>query len=81
MNLADVLWLKDHKMGPDVLMPGSGFISMALKALYQQKQAIDPHENIASSNDLCYRFRNIGFDKALVLEDGKKAVIILSLIE
>ena len=81
LNLADVPWLKDHKMGPDVLMPGSGFISMALEALYQQKQAIDPDENVTSSNDLCYRFRNIRFDKALVLEEGKEAVIMLSLTQ
>lgn len=79
LSLADVPWLRDHKMGPDVLMPGSGFISMAVEALYQMEQAINRDESVSSSNDLCYRLRNIRFDKALVLEEGKEAAIMLSL--
>lgn len=81
LNLADVPWLKDHKMGPDVLMPGSGFITMALEAMYQKKQAIDADDTVTSSNDLYYRFRNIRFEKALVLEESKEAVIMLSLTQ
>jgi acyl transferase domain-containing protein len=84
LNLADVPWLKDHKMGPDVLMPGSGFIAMALEAMFQKKQALDAEEgaddkSLASPNDFCYRFRNVRFDKALVLEEGKDATVLVSL--
>ena len=84
LNLADVPWLKDHKMGPDVLMPGSGFIAMALEAMFQKKHALDAEAGNdtlvpVSPNDLCYRFRNVRFDKALVLEEGKDAAVMVSL--
>jgi acyl transferase domain-containing protein len=81
LNLADVPWLKDHKMGPDVLMPGSGFIAMALESLYQKTKALDSTGNYshAAANDLCYRFRDTRFDKALVLEEGKESEILLTL--
>ncbi|KAI9688389.1 MAG: Type I Iterative PKS [Bathelium mastoideum] len=81
LNLSDVAWLKDHKMGTDILMPGSGFITMALEALYQRKEAIDADDSVASANELCYRFRNIRFDKALVLEEGKETAIMTSLTQ
>ena len=81
LKIDDVPWLRDHKMGPDVLLPGSGYIAMALEALYQKKQATDPNENVGSPNDLCYRFRNVRFDKALVIEEGKEANIVLSLVQ
>lgn len=79
LNLADVPWLKDHKMGNDVLMPGSGYIAMASEAMYQKQQSVDPHADVTSSKDFCYRIRNIRFEKALVLEEGKEVVIMLSL--
>lgn len=84
LNLADVPWLKDHKMGPDVLMPGSGFIAMALEAIFQKRQALDgevgaENATASSANDFSYRFRNVRFEKALVLEEGKDATILVSL--
>ncbi|KAL8860961.1 MAG: hypothetical protein Q9178_002716 [Gyalolechia marmorata] len=79
LNLADVPWLKDHKMGNDVLMPGSGYIAMASEAMYQKQQSVDPAAGVTSSRDFCYRLRNIRFEKALVLEEGKGVVIMLSL--
>lgn len=62
-------------------MPGAGFITMALEALYQKHCALlQPRDaaNIAP-NDLCYRFRNVRFSRALVLEEGKDALIMLTL--
>ncbi|KAK0635463.1 hypothetical protein B0T17DRAFT_485578 [Bombardia bombarda] len=80
LNIADVPWLKDHKMGADVLMPGAGFITMALEALYQKTRSLAPEDVVINSpNELSYKFRNIRFDKALVLEEDKDAVILLSL--
>lgn len=81
LDVADIPWLKEHKMGADILMPGSGYICMALEALYQRKQATDPDENVRSPNDLCYRFRNVRFQKALVIEEGKEQQIVLSLVQ
>ena len=62
-------------------MPGAGFITMALEMLYQKHCALLQAEdavNIAP-NDLCYRFRNARFSRALVLEEGKDAMIMSTL--
>lgn len=73
LDLANVPWLKDHKMGADILMPGSGYITMALEAIWQKWNATEAGEDgpVKSINDLAYRFRNVRFDKALVLEEGE----------
>ncbi|KAA8565524.1 hypothetical protein EYC84_009381 [Monilinia fructicola] len=82
LNLADVPWLKDHKVGSDILMPGSGYIAMAVEALYQKTRSNGPREAIISSpNDLSYRFKNIRFGKALVLEDDKEPAMLLTLTQ
>ncbi|OAA57318.1 Beta-ketoacyl synthase [Cordyceps fumosorosea ARSEF 2679] len=82
LNLANVPWLKDHKMGADVLVPGSGFISMALEAIWQKHKAVEPAAaEVASINDLAYRFRNVKFEKALVLEEGKDTEVMLWLTQ
>ncbi|KAH9226001.1 hypothetical protein K456DRAFT_1755087 [Colletotrichum gloeosporioides 23] len=82
LDIADVPWLKDDKMGDDILLPGSGFITMAVEALYQKTRATAPDDVVvASSNDLSYRLRNVRFDKALVLEEGVEAIITLSLTQ
>ncbi|KAB8293815.1 hypothetical protein EYC80_009297 [Monilinia laxa] len=82
LNLADVPWLKDHKMGSDILMPGSGFIAMAVEALYQKTRSNAPMETVISSpNELSYQFKNIRFDKALVLEDDKESAVLLTMTQ
>ena len=62
-------------------MPGAGFITMALEALYQKHRALLQPEDAANiaPNDLCYRFRNVRFSRALVLEEGKDALIMFTL--
>ena len=62
-------------------MPGAGFITMALEALYQKHRALlQPDEAVnVVPNDLCYRFRNVRFSRALVLEEGKDALIMFTL--
>lgn len=62
-------------------MPGAGFLTMAVEAIYQKHCAVSPQEEVVSlaRNDLCYRFRNVRFNRALVLEEGKEAVVTFSL--
>ena len=79
LNLADVPWLRDHKMGPDVLVPGAGLATLALEAMYQKYCALNPDEAVASPNELAYRFRNVKFDRAVVVEEGKPTTIMLTL--
>ena len=79
LNLVDVPWLRDHKMGPDVLVPGAGLVTLALEAMYQKYCALNPDKTVASPNELAYRFRNVRFDRAVVVEEGKPTTITLTL--
>lgn len=80
LMLDDVPWLRDHKMGPDVLIPGAGLATMAVEAMYQKYAALNPDKEIESSNDLAYHLRNVRFDRALVVEENKECTILLTLI-
>jgi acyl transferase domain-containing protein len=79
LKLADVPWLRDHKMGPDVLVPGAGLATLALEAMYQKFCALNPDLAVASPNELAYRFRNVKFDRAVVVEETKPTTIMLTL--
>lgn len=79
LHLEQLPWLRDHKMGSDCLMPASGFIAMAIEALYQTTTVKTDGEVEKSVSDMNYRFRNVKFEKALVLEDGVDAKVILTL--
>ncbi|ETS80425.1 hypothetical protein PFICI_07954 [Pestalotiopsis fici W106-1] len=79
LNVANVPWILDHQMGGDALMPGAGFLTLGLEALYQKHCALNPEEAPASPNELAYRFRNVRFNRALVLEPGTDIPIMLSL--
>jgi acyl transferase domain-containing protein len=79
LQLADVPWLRDHKMGPDVLVPGAGLACLALEAMFQKYVALNPGLGIASANELAYRFRNTRFERAVVVEEGRPTTILLSL--
>ncbi|KAL8910068.1 MAG: hypothetical protein Q9171_004622 [Xanthocarpia ochracea] len=73
--------LMDHRMGGNAIMPGAGFVTMALEMLYQKHCAVSCEEDVAgiAPNDLCWRFRNTKISRALVLEEGKDAIIISTL--
>jgi len=79
LRIEHLPWLKDHKMGSDILMPASGYIAMAIEGLYQHKQSTDRVPNITSANQFCYRLRNVTFKKALVLEENLEAALSMSL--
>ena len=79
LDLADVPWLRDHAMGSDVLMPAAGYVAMALEAMYQMHCSLNPDLGSVLPSELAYRFRNVRFDRAFVLEEGKPIPVILSL--
>lgn len=79
LNLADVPWLRDHKMGPDVLVPGAGLATLALEAMYQKYCVLNPDQAVSSPNELAYRFRNVKFDRAVVVEESKPTTIMVTL--
>ncbi|KAF2993299.1 putative PKS-like protein biosynthetic cluster, partial [Neopestalotiopsis sp. 37M] len=81
LRLGDVPWLRDHRMGPDVLIPGTAFISMALEAIFQKHCATQDDEagHLSSPNQLAYRFRNVKFDRAVVVEDAQPTNLVVTL--
>ncbi|RWA06745.1 hypothetical protein EKO27_g8349 [Xylaria grammica] len=79
LRLDDVPWLRDHKMGPDVLLPGAGLVTLALEAMYQKYCMLNPSMDVVPPNDLAYRFRNVNFRRAVVIEEAKATTIMLTL--
>lgn len=79
LRLENLPWLKDHRMGSDILFPASGYIAMAIEALYQTSQVVNPVEGITSAQGFRYKLRNVKFDRALVLEESVDAKLTLSL--
>ncbi|KAK3400724.1 hypothetical protein B0T20DRAFT_390600 [Sordaria brevicollis] len=81
LRLEDVPWLRDHRIGPDVLMPGAGMVTMAVEAMYQKHCSLNPEKAGPSANELAYHLRNIHFDRAMVIEESRTCTIILTLME
>ncbi|TVY26941.1 Fumagillin dodecapentaenoate synthase [Lachnellula hyalina] len=79
LRMKDQPWLRDHGMGPDIIFPAAGFISMAIEAMYQSHNALKPDTDVSSVDQLSYRLRNVRFDKALVLEEENDAKVTLHL--
>ncbi|CZR67900.1 probable 6-methylsalicylic acid synthase [Phialocephala subalpina] len=80
-NVANVPWILEHKMGGDAIMPAAGFLTLGLEALYQKHCALNPNDAPAAPNELCYRFRNVRFNRALVLEAAKDTLLVLTLVQ
>ena len=81
LRLEDVPWLKDHRMGPDIIFPGAGYISMAVEAIYQATFAVASDEDVQklTAGGYHYRLRDLKFPRALVLEENVGAKLMLTL--
>ncbi len=64
-------------------MPDMSFITMTMKVLYQKHRALLQLEDATdlAFNDLCYRFQNVRFSKALMLEKNKNLQITFMLMK
>lgn len=79
LDVKDVPWLIDHKMGSEIVFPGSAFCSMAIEAMYQCTMMTRPVEGVSRADQLRYRLRNVKFEKALVLDEATPAKVTLTL--
>ncbi len=66
-------------MRTDVIFPASGYIALAMEAIYQTHTVQSSETDRVHAGALQYRLRNIKFDKALVLEEGMESKVLLSL--
>ncbi|KAB8234225.1 type I polyketide synthase [Aspergillus alliaceus] len=79
MDLSHLPWLKDHRIGTDVIFPASGYIAMAIEAMYQTGCMREPSRPFPLPNELGYQLRNLRFDAALVLEEDVQCEIYLTM--
>ncbi|KAI9676001.1 MAG: Type I Iterative PKS [Caeruleum heppii] len=79
LQVEDLPWLRDHKMGPEIVFPAAGFMAMGIEAMYQSSQALSAFEGKTGIEKPRYRLRDVTFPKALVLEEGKKHQVMLTL--
>ncbi|KAI4952622.1 Type I Iterative PKS [Alternaria rosae] len=79
LRLGDLPWLRDHRLGPDIVFPGAGYMCMAIEAMMQTDAVLRSQTGAVLKHKQQVRLRNVSFDKALVLEEGKDTKIMLTL--
>ncbi|KAI0883761.1 reducing type I polyketide synthase [Annulohypoxylon maeteangense] len=77
LRLGDHPWLADHKVSQEVIFPGTGYLTMAIEAIYQATYMTTWMKE--EPKTYRYRLRDIKYPRALVLEESEDAMIMLSL--
>ena len=68
------------QLGESVIFPASGYLAMAIEALFQKSKATGRLPDETEVNQATYQFRNVTFSRTLPLEDqDKDSKILLSL--
>lgn len=72
LRLKNVPWIRDHKLGAEVVFPASAYIAMAVEAMYQTAKCsgMESFANIQSASHASYRLRDVRFLRALVIEEN-----------
>lgn len=74
IRISDIPWLVEHKLGGDVVLPGAGYVAMAIEAA---RLLTDPSEATLEG----YRLREVEFLNALTVPDthlGVEVQVMLS---
>lgn len=80
LRLKDNQWLRDHKLGDQVVFPGAGYIAMAIEAMYQRMYMTAWSQGADMPSNFQYCLKDVKFSKALVLDDSDSySMISLSL--
>ncbi|KAI3327074.1 reducing type I polyketide synthase [Xylariaceae sp. AK1471] len=75
LKLDNNAWLADHKLGNKTVLPGTGYICMAMEAIYQAAYMTKWKGEVPET--YAYRLRNIRFLKALMLDDLENPPLIM----
>lgn len=67
LRLSEIEWLRDHQIDSTVVLPGAGYISMAIEAM---RLIVDPSEITIQG----YRLRDIDIMNALIIPDSEFGV-------
>lgn len=81
LRLSDLPWLRDHKIGSDIVFPASAYIAMAIEAVYQSTlvSITKDGRNQLECGGYHYQLRDVKFSRALVLNDSTDAHVMLNL--
>ncbi|KAK2616630.1 hypothetical protein QQS21_000453 [Conoideocrella luteorostrata] len=71
LSVNDVPWLADHKIGPTILFPGAGFISMIIEAVCQANLKL-------RTDKPCISLRQVKFVKALPVPDNGEPIEVFT---
>lgn len=77
LKLMDLPWLKDHKIGSQIVFPAAGYIAMAIEAIYQITLMTTWKEETPPKYR--YRLRDVKFLRALVIEEDSETRYTLAL--
>ncbi|KAI0502950.1 reducing type I polyketide synthase [Xylaria bambusicola] len=75
LKLANNTWLNDHKLSNNTVFPGTGYICMAMEAMYQTTYMTTWKGDAPQS--YTYRLRDIKFLKALFLDESDDAPLVV----
>ncbi|RYP25027.1 hypothetical protein DL765_000255 [Monosporascus sp. GIB2] len=70
----DVSWFEDHTLGPDVVFPAAGHLSLAIEALLQQL-------DLEPENADGVEFRDIDIQKALIIPEDDDGIEVHTRLE
>ncbi|KAI0601372.1 hypothetical protein F4775DRAFT_582241 [Biscogniauxia sp. FL1348] len=72
LRLKNVPWIRDHKLGTDIVFPAAGYIAMAVEAIYQTARTsqMELDSQIDTVSKASYRLRAVRLSRALVVEEG-----------
>ncbi|KAK1975925.1 hypothetical protein LZ30DRAFT_785922 [Colletotrichum cereale] len=82
LRLSDAPWLRDHRIGTEILFPAAGYIAMAVEAVRQTVLSTtgDTAQGPESDPDQhYYTLRDVRFTRAMVLHDDADMSVMLSL--
>ncbi|KAI0010787.1 hypothetical protein F4779DRAFT_638417 [Xylariaceae sp. FL0662B] len=81
LRLKDVPWIRDHTLGTEVVFPASGYIAMAIEAVYQMAKASGAELllNTDSISQTSYRLRDVRLLRAMVVEEDAGSHVYLTL--
>ncbi|KAL5382066.1 hypothetical protein DPSP01_006743 [Paraphaeosphaeria sporulosa] len=77
IKLAHLPWLRDHRLGTDVVFPATAYIAMAVEAMYQT--AMVTKWNQKEPERYRFKLRDVKLLRALVLTEDRETTISLSL--
>ncbi|RDA93312.1 hypothetical protein CP533_2039 [Ophiocordyceps camponoti-saundersi (nom. inval.)] len=70
MRLSEMPWLRDHKLGPQVVLPGSAYVAIAIEALTQIR---DLKDKLTAGEAMSFECQSINISAPFLVRDENDA--------